>query len=91
MIDTAKTGDLQKNQLIEQRINAMSANRTTKSKIIALFNAVGFEQVFGRADISKIIGITASPAGELIKKLKAADLIMPVTGQGKGKYKFLEQ
>lgn len=53
-----------------------------------LFSVVGFEQIFGRTDISQIVGITVSPAGELIKKLKKAGLIEPVRGRGKGKYKF---
>ena len=32
---------------------------------------------------------TASAAGNLITKLKNADLIEPVSGFGKGKYKFV--
>jgi DNA-binding MarR family transcriptional regulator len=37
----------------------------------------------------RLIGITSSPAGALIDKLKAAGLVEPVIGQGKGKYKFV--
>ncbi len=85
-----KTVDWQKKQLIEQRINMLNVNQTTKSKVLILFHAVGFERVFGRTDMSQIIGITVSPAGELIKKLKAAELIDNVRGHGKGKYKFIE-
>jgi hypothetical protein len=39
--------------------------------------------------VSQILGITVSPAGEIIKKLKAAELIVPVTGHGKGKWRFV--
>lgn len=30
-----------------------------------------------------------SPAGKIIRKLKAAELIEPANGLGKGKYKFI--
>lgn len=36
----------------------------------------------------RIIGITSSPAGELIKKMKNEKLIVPVVGHGKGRYQF---
>lgn len=37
----------------------------------------------------QITGITSSPAGSLINKLKDAELIEPVSVQGKGKYRFV--
>ena len=37
----------------------------------------------------KLAGVTSSPAGALIDKLKSAGLIEPVAGQGKGKYRFV--
>jgi hypothetical protein len=39
--------------------------------------------------VSQILGITVSPADEIIKKLKAAELMAPVTGHGKGKWRFV--
>ena len=48
----------------------------------------GFDSAFARVDIMTLAGITSTPAGELIKKLKKAKLIEVVRGQGKGKYKF---
>jgi len=89
-IDTQKSGDYAKKQLIEQHIEMLKVNKSSKKKILALFAVVGFEQSFGRTDISQIIGITVSPAGELIKKMKIAGLIETVKGLGKGKYKFIE-
>lgn len=89
-IDDQKSVDWSENQAIEQKISVLDVSKPTKEKMLSLFHVVGFEQVFGRAEIARIIGITASPAGELIKKLKSADLILPVSGQGKGKYKFAE-
>lgn len=89
-IHMSESGDCSLNQLIEQKINALNVNQTTKAKMMMLFDAVGFEKIFGRTDISQIVGITVSPAGELIKKLKTAGLIDSVKGRGKGKYKFIE-
>ena len=89
-IEMPETGGWRKKQVIEQRINVLNVNRTTKTKMLILFHAVGFEQVFGRTDISQIVGVTLSPAGELVKKLKTAGLIENVKGRGKGKYKFTQ-
>lgn len=88
-IDVPKTGDCSKNQLIEQRINELNVTQTTKAHILTLFQVVGFEQIFGRTDMSQILGITVSPAGEIIRKLKTKKLIAPVSGYGKGKWKFI--
>lgn len=45
--------------------------------------------VFGRSDIAVITNNSVTAAGNLITKLKNADLIEPVSGFGKGKYKFI--
>ena len=51
---------------------------------------MSFDGVFGRNDIMDIVNISITAAGNLINKLKEAELINPVIGQGKGKYKFAE-
>ena len=51
---------------------------------------MSFDGVFGRNDIMDIVNISITAAGNLINKLKEAELIEPVIGQGKGKYKFAE-
>jgi len=89
-IETRESGDCTEKQLIEQYIETLSVNKTSKKKILDLFAAVGLEQAFGRSDMFRIIGITASPAGELIKKMKSAGLLETVKGLGKGKYRFTE-
>lgn len=63
---------------------------TAKSKahITVLFTAFGYDSAFGRTDVMKALGITASPASELLKKMLGMNLIIPVTGKGKGKYVF---
>ena len=36
----------------------------------------------------EILSITPSPASELLRKLQAAEVIEPLSGMGKGKYRF---
>ena len=50
---------------------------------------MGADGVFGRSDIAAITKDSVTAAGNLIAKLKNADLIYPVSGFGKGKYKFI--
>lgn len=79
------------NPAIEAAINKMNVNKTTKNKAMALFKAYGNEGVFGRNDIATVTETSYSSAGDLIVKLKEADLIVEVKGYGKGKYKFIKR
>ena len=49
---------------------------------------MGFDGVFGRNEVLAFLNIAITAAGNLINKLKAAEIIVPVVGKGKGKYKF---
>ena len=53
-----------------------------------LFNAFGFQGVFGRKDVCEVTGLSPSPSSTLIKKLLSVGAITPVSGHGKGKYRF---
>ena len=60
----------------------------TKAHIGKLFAAFGHDAVFGRTDVMRTLGLTASPASELLKKMLQLGLTEAVTGKGKGKYVF---
>lgn len=75
-------------QLFEALLLGLKARTSVKETVIKLYRKFGFDMAFARADIMKLAGITSSPAGALVDKLKDAGLIIPVIGQGKGKYKF---
>lgn len=80
-----------KNQLIEkanQLIHQIEGKATTKDNAWLLFEKYGNDKTFGRKDIMAVTGLTINPAGTLIHKLLDANLIVPVEGKGKGKYKF---
>ena len=60
----------------------------TKAHIGKLFAAFGHDKIFGRTDVMRLLGLTASPASELLRKMHQLGLTEAVTGRGKGKYVF---
>ena len=78
-----------KTSAIEATIAQIKLNIQTKMNILRLYKEVNTEVVFGRSDVSDICGISYSTAGRLISIMKSEKLITDVTGQGKGKYKFM--
>ncbi len=61
---------------------------TTKRHVGALYQAFS-DKAFGRSDITALLGITASPASELIRKMCALNLIQADKSVGRGKYRFV--
>ena len=76
------------NVAIEVAIDRLNASQGTIAKAKTVFANMGIDDVFGRSDIAAITKDSVTAAGNLITKLKNADLIEPVSGFGKGKYKF---
>ena len=60
----------------------------TARGILTLFDHFGYGQIFGRTLVMETLHITASPASALISKMLGAGLIVPVSGHGKGRYRF---
>ena len=63
----------------------------TIGHIRRLFEKFGFDKVFGRSAVMEILELKASGASKLLSNLVRADIIEPVAGYGKGKYKFRER
>lgn len=74
---------------IEVAIGKLNASQATIEKAKAIFANMGIDGIFGRSDIAAITNNSVTAAGNLIAKLKSADLIEAVRGFGKGKYKFV--
>ena len=55
---------------------------------LELFSKCGKKEYFGRAIVEDITGLKSTRASELIKLLVDSEIIVPVTGHGKGKYRF---
>ena len=63
------------------------SNKTTVY-IHRLFERFGFDEVFGRSMVMELLDLKSSGASKLLSNLVQADIIEPVSGHGKGKYKF---
>lgn len=60
----------------------------TTIHIHRLFEKFGFDEVFGRSAVMELLELKGSGASKLLSNLVQADIIEPVSGYGKGKYKF---
>ena len=60
----------------------------TINHALALFSKCGKEEYFGRTIVENITGLKPSGASKLIKLLVDSEVIVPVIGHGKGKYRF---
>ena len=74
---------------IEVAIDRLNTRKATIAKVKAIYAKMGTDGVFGRSEVADIMNTSPTSAGNLITKLKSAGLIEPVSGYGKGKYKFI--
>ena len=72
--------------ILSQKGNEFSIKTTVH--IYRLFEKFGFDEVFGRSTVMELLELKGSGASKLLSNLVQADIIEPVSGYGKGKYKF---
>ena len=72
--------------ILAERGGSFSINTTVH--IHRLFDKYGFDGVFGRGAVMELLDLKGSGASKLLSNLMQADIIEPVSGHGKGKYKF---
>lgn len=72
--------------VISGRENNFSAK--TMAHIRKLFDEFGFDQVFGRSVVMELLELKESGSSKFLANLVEAEIIEPVSGYGKGKYKF---
>ncbi len=82
-IETQKVDIGDKFVNVKKKISSKSFSHVTK-----LFNECGLNKTFGRSNVEEITGLKPSGASKLIKLMLDNDVIEPVKGQGKGKYRF---
>ena len=68
-----------------------SFTEKTASNICKLLETFGFQAIFGRADVQNVLGLKPTRSTELLGEMTEKGLIEPVTGLGKGKYRFRNQ
>lgn len=71
---------------MEQRLENAKLNAPTKEKLLTIVYGVGGE-IFGASKVMELVGCKSTAATTLIKKLLSLEIIEPVTGHGKGKYR----
>ena len=82
-IEKQKTDILNRLLSFSDMISEKTINHT-----LELFSKCGKEEYFGRTIVADITGLKSTRASELIKLLVDSKVIVPVTGHGKGKYRF---
>ena len=60
----------------------------TIGHIRRMFEKFEHDEVFGRSAVTELLDLKNSSASKLLSNLMQADIIEPVSGYGKGKYKF---
>ena len=83
--------DIEKGKVdIESILSAKDSDFSVKTTvhIHRLFEKFGFDGVFGRSAVMELLELKSSGASKLLSNLVQADIIEPVSGHGKGKYKF---
>ena len=65
-----------------------SISQITARRISALYDSLGYAEVFSRKDIISLMSVSSTYAGRLINQMKELGLIIGIAGKGKGKYKF---
>lgn len=63
----------------------------TTAHILSLRKEFQGQTIFGRSDIMRMLDMKASRTSELLKEMAEQGIIEPVSGFGKGKYRFRQQ
>ena len=69
-------------------LTSKAISEKTINYAIEIFARCGKDIYFGRTQVQEITGLKSSAASKLIKLLVDSDIIIPVLGHGKGKYRF---
>lgn len=72
----------------DRRIMRISGETDRKGKYAKIDGIVFVEEVIGRSAVMELLELKGSGASKLLSNLVQADIIEPVSGHGKGKYKF---
>jgi Fic family protein len=56
-----------------------------------LLEEFGFQTIFGRSDVQDVLGLKPTRSTALLREMAEKGIIEPVSGLGKGKYRFKNQ
>ena len=69
---------------------AVNFSDKTVSHIQKMVETFGFDEIFGRNTVAELLDLRSSSVSKLFSKLVKAEIIEPVSGYGKGKYRFVK-
>ena len=88
----AKKSDIQNRKMSEEQFLNICRkhlfNATVMKNMTQIHSEIETDQIFGEADIIKMLGCSRSTASDLMKRLRDANLVIAVQGKGKGKYRL---
>ena len=87
-IESEKPNIGDKKQIIEIINQIDSISTYSRNQIYDLYKELGDKKYFGRSDVEKVLNLKSYRAHEIIKLMQNIDIISPVKGHGKGKYRF---
>ena len=73
---------------IESRCAMQGYSKPTIDNMRTLYDRVEINQIFGAAYVKKVLECADSTARRLIGMLKTIQVVVPITGKGKGMYRF---
>ena len=83
-----KLGIEEETQVFKDAINTSTYTKKVKDNLHKMYNNLK-ETTFGNSDVIKLLGCSETTATSYIKKLnEELNLLAPVAGAGKGKYRF---
>ena len=84
--------DDKKANIGEKKVNIDDAfTSKTASNVRKLQETLGAESTFGRSAVERVLGLKPTRSSALLREMAERGMIEPVTGHGKGKYRFRQQ
>ena len=84
--------DVEKANIGKEKANVEAVfTAKTKAHIQMLREALGPQNIFGRSDVQRVLGLKPTRSSELLREMAEHGIIEPVTGHGKGKYRFWQR
>ena len=74
---------------ISERLSEIQLSHNVRQNIVSLYCRFGNGEIFGRKHIVDVLRLKDRAAGNLIVKMVRLGLIVPISGQGKGRYRFI--
>ena len=81
-------GDAKANFEAEKANIEKMFNPKTAAHVLQLLETFRFEKVFGRSDVQRELGLKPTRSSELLHEMAENGITVPVSGFGKGKYRF---